>query len=317
MSLEPDAREVNSRLPHDIERTIFETAIFMHPTCAPSLLQTARRVQSWIEPLVFKTLVLSGRNVDAHLWAALFTKPPAFFAQHTRHVFVGKGLPDDDVQLVVSRCAAAESFVFEAKWRPTTFPDIWRLPQLQRLTLSFRLVRIAAVPGPGSGPAILPNLTHLTLYPAHQTDAESTGRYLAFLAALPRLTHLCVCMVQDEGFLHHILNQCPRLQVLLHVFDAGMYTREDYIRDMAALHDPRCVLLDLTRHYLDWTEWALQDWRLAAAGGVELLARAARFVAGKNGSPEGRLEFLWEDPHRPPEDSDALPVGESVDGASV
>ncbi|KAJ7054198.1 hypothetical protein C8F01DRAFT_1374651 [Mycena amicta] len=304
-----DLVDIGSRLPYDLERLIFEQAAISDPACASSLLQTARRVQAWIEPLAYTTLVLGYQSpgLEPRLAAALHTKPPEFFERHVRNVFIGKTLSDADTELVVSRCTGASSIVFEVKSKPgTVFPNIYGLP-LQRLTLSFILVRLAVLPNT----PIFPNLTHLNLYHSPRLDAESAERYLAFVATLPALSHLVVCMVQDVDFLRQVLIQCLQLQVLLHVFDAGCYAREDYIEDMESLKDPRCVLLDLTCDGLDWAEWLLRDWKLGIAGGADLLARASIFVEKKQKGIPIANHFLWDDPDCPVEEDDSEAEEES------
>ncbi|KAF7313942.1 hypothetical protein HMN09_00552600 [Mycena chlorophos] len=295
-----------ARLPQELERRIFEEAAASDPDCALSLLQTARRVQSWIEPRVYTTLVLGYEperipwfsksdtaQLHLQLSAAFHTKPTSFFAKHVRNIYFGD-ISEDETQLVVSSCTAASNLVFEVIWNPPSFPNIYQLP-LRRLTMSFRLACLTVVPE--APKQLFPNLSNLTLY--HSSQTGDTEAILTVLAALPALTHLCVCIVQEAELLRAILDRCPRLEVLLHAFDAGMYTRELYIADMEEVDDPRCVLLDLTCGAMNWNEWVFEDWRLANAGQPDLLARASAFVAQKRTGEIPSTRFEWDDPDGP------------------
>ncbi|KAF7324568.1 hypothetical protein MKEN_00498100 [Mycena kentingensis (nom. inval.)] len=311
-----------ARLPRDLERAIFECAA-LDLDNALNLVQTARRVQEWIEPLIYTTLTLAFTvesttdfsntkppQMHRRLAAALHTKPTSFFAAHTRRVFLGKSLSHAETELVLDRCTNITSFVFDTSWPPSpaiasgTFPDNHAFARLQRVWLDFRQLRSFSPASVNAGAGFLPSLTHVTLYYLYSDAPGLHEAYIGFLSALPALTHVCICMVQSASFLRLVLAHCRHLQVLLHAFDAGMYEREMYIADMEAEGvdapaDARCVLIDYTCGWFNWVKWVHADWRLAA--GMQVLDRAKKFVEMRGNGAVPAEEFIWEDPEAPPE----------------
>ncbi|KAJ7048236.1 hypothetical protein C8F01DRAFT_1193550 [Mycena amicta] len=69
------------RLPPELEREIFQTTALLHS--APPLLRVARRVLIWVEPLLYRVLIIGGSIGIAQLNAAS-SKPPAFLARAVR-----------------------------------------------------------------------------------------------------------------------------------------------------------------------------------------------------------------------------------------
>ncbi|KAF8212858.1 hypothetical protein K438DRAFT_1805181, partial [Mycena galopus ATCC 62051] len=76
-------------LPSELECIIFEIAALLRPQTIPSLMLIAQRVKHWVEPLLYRVLILStNKGINTHgfpcipidvLRSAIARKPPPFF----------------------------------------------------------------------------------------------------------------------------------------------------------------------------------------------------------------------------------------------
>ncbi|KAJ7182911.1 hypothetical protein C8R43DRAFT_1116525 [Mycena crocata] len=116
-------------LPAELEREIFRLAAKICPQTAPTLLRVARRVLVWVEPLLYETLILDCSVDDSlhpSLRLVLETKPPDFFRQHVRNLFLGGAFRELDIILHSQFCPLSRIWTLLEE----TFP----LPRLSTLT---------------------------------------------------------------------------------------------------------------------------------------------------------------------------------------
>ncbi|KAF7377257.1 hypothetical protein MSAN_00146000 [Mycena sanguinolenta] len=96
-------------LPADLERTIFEITAFAAPECIPRLVLVAWRVKIWLEPILYRTLVIEGKRHNLIPFLdTLASKPAAFFADSTRHLFMDDFDPSA-MRAILSACSQVEN----------------------------------------------------------------------------------------------------------------------------------------------------------------------------------------------------------------
>ncbi|KAJ7205359.1 hypothetical protein C8J57DRAFT_1616851 [Mycena rebaudengoi] len=98
-SLDP-VKHIDSRLPPELERDIFETAASWGRKRIPKLLPAARRVHA-LAPLLYHVLLFP-RQMPAQQISISLSKPPDFFARHVRHLGVDNNVSRAAVHKILS-----------------------------------------------------------------------------------------------------------------------------------------------------------------------------------------------------------------------
>ncbi|KAJ7059660.1 hypothetical protein C8F01DRAFT_1254576 [Mycena amicta] len=202
------SRPTEPRLPLDLEREIFELTGRLYPETRPNLLLVARRVQCWLEPLLYETLVIDGFH-EAHRIASLATsRPPDFFARITRRLVLSADshTPTDILALCKGVThLAIEDDILREHW-PRIHPIFFSLEHVQCLVFAARELRISDPTAP-----VFSHLTHLTLLDC------SYDKLRPFVSSLPSLTHLALfhwdpptCFIVED-----FLTDCPRLRIMV------------------------------------------------------------------------------------------------------
>ncbi|KAJ6571127.1 hypothetical protein B0H19DRAFT_1255125 [Mycena capillaripes] len=104
----------DSRLPRELERMIFEIAALLHPTCILPLMLVAARVKQWVEPFLYRVVLINsppGQQVLGfhNCSTAIFTqaiqkKPPAFFRDSVKSLFPEMYASFADVGPILAAC---------------------------------------------------------------------------------------------------------------------------------------------------------------------------------------------------------------------
>ncbi|KAJ7059415.1 hypothetical protein C8F01DRAFT_214559 [Mycena amicta] len=194
------------RLPEDLERVIFEMTACLHPAARPNLLLVARRVKSWLEPLLYKTLVVDGLTSAHHIVSLATSRPPDFFAKITRRLALSADshTPTNILSLCkgVTHLAIADDILREHQW--SIQPVLWSLRNVERLVFAARELRCLDASAP-----VFSLLTHLTLLDF------SYDKLPPFVSALPSLTHLALLQPPTCAIVQEFLVECPRLRILV------------------------------------------------------------------------------------------------------
>ncbi|KAJ7213079.1 hypothetical protein GGX14DRAFT_696956 [Mycena pura] len=259
-------------LPYELERDIFELTARAHPGSAPQLALVCGYVQTWVEAVMYETIVLGQPSAKQTLfWRTFAARPPAFFAKNIRALHLATGVSDPRVGALLAVCTDLAALTC---WAAN--------PLATREALLDRL----------SGPGPMSPLRHLsinaaTLWPradnlTHRLFARLTHLELVnppawfdwapLLApgALPRLTHLALgdldaahaASVLDTGFFRDALASDapgPRLEMLIAVSqnEYFLYALE---RERAVVEEARFVCLP-SYHY----PWAPTEYWDAVA----------------------------------------------------
>ncbi|KAJ6482760.1 hypothetical protein C8R45DRAFT_1215448 [Mycena sanguinolenta] len=130
--------------PVELEHVIFEMAAFSWPGLMPRLLLVASRVKIWLEPLLYRTIVVNrsifvqrerddSRPSTIHVHALLSlvqSRPATFFRDSTRHLCVNRDLAEEG-PAILSACSEIESLWMRGQ---TSAPRILELDlRLKRL----------------------------------------------------------------------------------------------------------------------------------------------------------------------------------------
>ncbi|KAJ7088702.1 hypothetical protein C8R44DRAFT_444000 [Mycena epipterygia] len=258
-------------LPTDLEREIFEAAAIMHPQTIPVLLRVARRVLIWIEPFLYRvTLVQTGHSMSDAVRRAMKTKPPSFFENGIRHLFLAQTLPrwsEEDVCGLLRLCPRLVSLTIISgfAYHPL-LPILLGMQQLRRWNGSLKDLFGGSSAVDLSHPAFR-NITHMDIFDVVD-DIILPG-----LATLPALTHLC--LNDDVGLrvLQRILEQCMHLQVLVNLWYISDSEDAREIANSPPVTDVRFVVIVFSDF---WT-----DLEIGARGGTDFWAAADVFIVRK------------------------------------
>ncbi|KAJ7172010.1 hypothetical protein C8R46DRAFT_136219 [Mycena filopes] len=254
----PPATPIDPFLPLELEREIFETAALSSPTTIPTLLRVSRRVFIWIEPLLYRALRVDSPATAAAIERAMQTKPPEFFSDNVRYLYLGKQ-SDWSFQTacaLVQLCSNLASLFFDSWW-----------PELPLLTILDGISRVRM--WHGSLRRLIDDdsfdLTHPFFRTITHMNISSQTVPIGLvpsLVAMPALTHLCMYRpFGPDSTGSRILEESPRLQLLL--------VRGSSIRNIS-ITDVRYVQVVRGPK---WDDWVAHDH--------DIWAKAEAFVARK------------------------------------
>ncbi|KAJ6476348.1 hypothetical protein C8R45DRAFT_377533 [Mycena sanguinolenta] len=259
--------------PAELEREIFETAALLDSRAIPSLLRVARRVLEWIEPLLYRVVMIGHSSRKDEAYHRALELKPAVLAKGVQHLFVVTGFskwPEEDTRLLLRLCAPQLLSLWSSSafYSPEILPILLHAIRLQRWAGDLEDLfgdhsdvdlRISA----------FRTITHMDIFD-DLTD-ENEAAICAGLAALPCLTHLCLNDTRRLDLIPRILTQCPHLQVL-----GLMDPDEEIVTEIA--DDPPTTDV---RFVVSVIEDAWQDWEIGAQGGTDFWAADDDFVARK------------------------------------
>ncbi|KAJ7669842.1 hypothetical protein DFH06DRAFT_1468610 [Mycena polygramma] len=272
----------SSALPIDLERELFDIAALSRPLGIPKLMLVAWRVKTWVEPLLYRTIVVwrSGPYappppaIAGHplfyrktLLPIVESKGRSFFKDSVRHFFVDQIFEDDtEIQSILSVCTGIENlWIFEIL--PHLLPLVDDLP-LERLHCGF--FNLLAFKQLDFTHRLFSRLTHYEVidYPSEEDFEVWRG-----LALIPNLTHLAFNGLSCIFLLPFLLEECRSLLLLVVLYgDSGGAERvADHVDGHKLLRDPRFVVMKCEEYE--------KDWQMGAATGADYWSRAEAFVA--------------------------------------
>ncbi|KAJ7927172.1 hypothetical protein B0H13DRAFT_1446108, partial [Mycena leptocephala] len=184
-------------LPSELECIIFQIAAFSRPQTIPSLMLIAQRVKHWVEPLLYRVLILStNKSINTHgfpfitidaLRSAIARKPPQFFESCVTHIFFGGGAAlgynDSDLETILTACPRVMNvWVFSPGVSHRIFNRLERLRHL-----AIQVLPLSAPHPIDFTAAIFRNVTHLHFTDSSRNFPPDIG---ARLALAPALTHI-------------------------------------------------------------------------------------------------------------------------------
>ncbi|KAF7366173.1 hypothetical protein MVEN_00494300 [Mycena venus] len=194
--------------PMELEREIFETTALMHPKAGPTLLRVARRVLVWIEPLLYRIVILNSQNEKKFLplLIAMECKQPEFFhaVHHLAVWYYREMCTVEELTRLLTLCKRVVDLSFGNLTDPDLLPIIADMP-LQRLSLSLQELF-------GSSPdlkhPLFDSVTHLDICDRADRGAAISLAY-AQIPALPALTRLALEFHVPKEVALTLLEECP------------------------------------------------------------------------------------------------------------
>jgi len=282
-----------------LERQIFETAAHARPCCIPKLILVAWRVKRWVEPLLYRTVIVgsfySQRTLDGHpvippdaLVSFIQHKAAFFFAHSVRALLMTSYTPVSAAESILSACSGVENlWISGINYNQKIVLAIAELP-LKRLYCNLEELMSGQVQLNFTH-RLFSRLTHLELLPCSQDMPSEV--LLSGLAQIPHLGHLAFD-IDDHSFLAPLtlLRTCVSLRVLVELYqrsgEENQYRDRDDTEQLA--EDPRYVMMECASF--------TADWQMGAHAGVDYWSRAEAFIAKRiSGEIDALQYFIQED----------------------
>ncbi|KAG7442647.1 uncharacterized protein BT62DRAFT_996567 [Guyanagaster necrorhizus] len=239
-------------LPTELEREIFELTATLYPGSAYQLTTVSKRVQIWMEILIYQTVVLAFPKSRTNLFLrTVDSRPASFFAGHVKNLYL-PFVSYPDAQKVLSVCTGATNL---ACWMATPSPELLSLPRqpIERLSVSIAtLMQSCETHKPAFFHTAFRALTHLDITepsnPLVDTDWSA-------LYTLPKLTHISIGNLAESHhlfLLKELLANCESLLCLVVISDDGEFTK--HINE--EIYDKRLKILPYFHYPKDYlTYW--------------------------------------------------------------
>ncbi|KAJ6482724.1 hypothetical protein C8R45DRAFT_1002254 [Mycena sanguinolenta] len=177
------------RFPLELERAIFEIVALSWPRSIPRLMLVAWRIKSWVEPLLYRTIIVSsslnrfgrGHAKDTGTLLSCITSNQSTFRDSVRHLYLAHAVLEE-VTGILHACSAVENLWVAAR-TPIVLLDFDLPLKCLHATLDVIFGRSPI----DFSHRLLSSLTDLELFdPPVHIDLEVWSA----LTRLPQLTHL-------------------------------------------------------------------------------------------------------------------------------
>ncbi|KAJ7069418.1 hypothetical protein C8F01DRAFT_1245626 [Mycena amicta] len=180
-------------LPRELERYIFEIAGQLYPTQIPLLLCVARRVHSWLKPLLFRVLRVSARMLAP--LPLVMQSEPDFLRASVRYLCVDMDADEmmtaEQLDQLLAMCTLViDLALVQYRFAPRSLPFLTKMQNLRRLSCSLERL-FGDIDAIDSTHAIWSTITHLELMD-HITrlNEDEQPRFWSTVGQIPLLTHL-------------------------------------------------------------------------------------------------------------------------------
>ncbi|KAJ7782528.1 hypothetical protein DFH07DRAFT_325234 [Mycena maculata] len=240
-------------LPYELEREIFEFAAYAYPKYAPQLALVTSYVQTWVEAVIYETIVLGATSRKQELfWRTFSSRPAAFFSKNIRVLHLATGISYTQARKIITICTNLYSLTCWSN--PLTSTEEFGAllsPSLRRLS-----VNASTIWSP-TGSFIAPDLTHPVFARLTHLEIVNPPSWFDWAPlldedALPNLTHLAFGDLEAEHsarmvpfFAAALASAAPRLEMLIAV------SRSEHFLcalEMADLKDARLFCLPSYHH---------------------------------------------------------------------
>ncbi|KAJ6504505.1 hypothetical protein DFH09DRAFT_1201308 [Mycena vulgaris] len=279
---------MESRLPPELERQIFEVAAALYISSIPAFLRVARRVKIWIEPLLYRVLCIYLSSSDHEpqtlsldvIHTMMDAKSASFFQAHVRHVQFTGYFPPQRMEKVLSVCKNVVNISLSdaIHWETPTLLRLLKALPLQQLSVKLQQL----FPDPLAvdfSHTMFSNITHLEICDRVRGWETSWPG----LALIPRLTHLSVDNDTIPNPIYQdVLECCKDLQVLVLVYETRMSLVARALARAELATDPRFVMLV-------WS--SRRRWAEGVRTGDDCWARAEALVSQRRAGETDRYYY--------------------------
>ncbi|KAJ7733384.1 hypothetical protein DFH07DRAFT_780605 [Mycena maculata] len=301
----PQVHTEEPRLPPDLERHIFETVALSRPVNIPNLMLVAWRVKSWVEPLLYRVLVMdmfAARPIDglpfitADVFLRLVTeKSGRFFPDSVKHLILGYkawgGAPTNShrhMSAILSACSGVTHFSLqtEVNLRPHELTALAGLQAIHYLAVD--ISRVFASTTVDFTHPVFRHITHLELRNIRPEKLGDTT--WVQVAHIPNLTHLSFRVQEFCGSLGCTLCASLRLTCLIFLCPRN----EDILAAAETVDDPRFAVMKFWSHSICVNTQV--EWQQMGLTGESYWSKADRFLeARRAGDIDGRLIGTFAD----------------------
>ncbi|KAJ7493076.1 hypothetical protein B0H11DRAFT_2007107 [Mycena galericulata] len=260
-----DESQIPARLPLELEQAIFELSAVSRPVSIPNLILVAWRVKHWVEPLLYRTLVINATPIDdlpscsVDAFIGITRTNQAMLLKSVRNLML-RNTSSDDAESIISACSGVQNlYITNVLLHTSTrmyFPGHDTMP-LTRLYCDRGDIFAPQYP-PFAHP-LFATITHLELF--HLDDDDESRKNLALL---PHLTHLAYDAYSLRSW-KQLLEECKSLRVLICI------RWQSPRHDQPVVEDPRFVMM--------WVKEYIADWQRGTLTGRDYWTRAEEFIA--------------------------------------
>ncbi|KAF7357923.1 hypothetical protein MVEN_00838700 [Mycena venus] len=261
-------------LPYELEREIFELTARAHPEYAPQLALVAGYVQTWIEAVIYETIVLGGRCPKQDLfWRTFSSRPSDFFSKNIRNLYLASGVSHDRARSIISVCTSLSTLTCWAN-PLNSRKEFYALlsPSLRRLSID------ASILWSPTGPNAVPDLTHPVFSRLTHLEIVNPPSWFDWSplldGTLPRLTHLAFGDLDEAHaasiipfFRDALASEDLQLKILIAVSRNERFLSALQLADI--VKDMRFVCLSSYHYPLNPTEY----WKAVARREAEFWSR--------------------------------------------
>ncbi|KAF7367199.1 hypothetical protein MSAN_00980200 [Mycena sanguinolenta] len=251
----------------ELEHKIFEIAALARPKRIPTLMLVARRIKCWVEPLLYRVILLKDPRIYEPVNFGLPTFTVDALAQissdclrHVRHLFIEEMFVEDTaLESWLLACPSITNLYAQFECTPKLLPLLGHFTDIRYLTIGAGVFCGATVPHP-----LFLTATNLELL---DTDAGSVDRIWQNITLIPHLTHIAFNPALSSCLSHAALANNTQLQCIVFL------SAEVSLDGSPLLDDSQFVCIDEElRYYIDWLQgatsgkdyWFLADTFLAA-----------------------------------------------------
>ncbi|KAF7362340.1 hypothetical protein MVEN_00580600 [Mycena venus] len=272
------------QFPPELEREIFETTAHLYSKTIPKLLRVARRVHSWIEPLLYYSVSIepfeNKRAKDYAIIRAVDTKPAGFLHNAVRHMYLcaipwnimgyRPESPWSAVELekILRACRGVVSLVLVSDLdKPAVLPMLADMRPKRLYLISDLCHSQLVLTAP-----FFRNITHLLLADVNNVEESNVhGGWplLRNLSRLPVLTHIAFDHLMAPHVLSTVLSECPHLKAMILYGTQPLKTPTEVF----SIHDQRLVLF--------LSEDLIAQFVFITPDGQDIWARADVFISRK------------------------------------
>ncbi|KAJ7828976.1 hypothetical protein B0H13DRAFT_2116563 [Mycena leptocephala] len=286
---------MDPRLPPELEHKIFEISALVHPGMVPTLLRVARRVQIWIEPLLYRLIWFDHPPNDPRqiaetnaVLAAMESKATSVFRE-VRNLFLkcSSGGPAEKGCSLLRLCPNVVKLFLSPSSSSAEPQLVTVLGGMHICKLSVWLPNLFGAESLATGidfthPLFI-SITHLHIL----NRIEMENEIYPGLTGLPALTHLALNQTVLWDALRKVLYGCKKLAVLVNLWPMFRSFRGREFSEKTPFSDTRFVVTAYTDLW--------REWRAGAEGGMDFWTAANGFIARKQRG-EISNSCYWLDP---------------------
>ncbi|KAJ7751752.1 hypothetical protein DFH07DRAFT_941592 [Mycena maculata] len=254
----PSPTRATPTLPPESDKEIFEIATSSPPLSIPRLMLVAWRVKTWVEPLLYRVLVLVGRGFDLpggldgkrgylfeddEEFCQIQSIPESVLRDSVRHLVLGH-IPAPVTEFILPASSAIENLVYLDLYHNPSPLDILGTLSLKRLSCELRTGIFGSVAHVDFSHLLFSHITHLELFDEmHVVDVDIWSN----LALVPYLIHL---RLWSPSLTLALIRTCTSLRVLMVVGRPVCGASEAELRELT--QDHRFLRMDYPNFVKEW-----------------------------------------------------------------